>query len=129
MSSIVDALLTSDNPDVDLAAGPGLLNRIRNSPRKRAPPRSSSRLRGPPSESHGQQSEDEGLPDDEVVGSRGASGRPQPEDRPIPRVVDITGETVQQNFEDFLEQYASSFSLHRFSPFPTWKRIFRCWFE
>ncbi len=30
-------------------------------------------------------------------------------DRAVPQVVDVTGETVQQNFEDFLEEYVFTF--------------------
>ena len=61
---------------------------------------------GPPSESQGNRSDDEAFPDDEVVGVRGnvKSRSSQALGRAVPRVVDITGETVQQNFEEFLQQ-------------------------
>ncbi|KAI9694136.1 MAG: MCM DNA helicase complex subunit mcm6 [Bathelium mastoideum] len=67
--------------------------------------RSSSRPRGPPSESAGARSE-LGFPDDEVVGLRGTTRRPTAgPNTDIPRVVDLTGETLSQRFEDFLENY------------------------
>lgn len=105
MSSLVDALLNSDNLDLNLAAaaagsdGPTLQSR--NKPSRR----SSSRPRGPPSESNGHLSDNEGFPDDEVVGLRGTDRlRPRnPLDRAVPRVVDQIGEAVQLHFEKFLE--------------------------
>jgi DNA replication licensing factor MCM6 len=103
MSSLFDAVLASNNLDSDLAA------ENRNKTPKRAADRrphapSSSRPRGPPTESLGARSDDEGLPDDEVVGARGTTGRPRnPMDRAVPRVVDAVGEKVQESFEQFLE--------------------------
>lgn len=99
MSSLVDAVINSSGLPFDSDIPSDL-------PYHRPADQSLSRPRGPPSESHGHRSDDEGFPDDEVVGVRGTVGnRPrQPMDRAIPRVVDVTGETVQQNFEEFLEQ-------------------------
>lgn len=101
MSTLVDAVLNSNG----LPLGSDIPS---DYPYRRPANRSSSRPRGPPSESHGHRSDDEGFPDDEVVGVRGTiRNRPiQSMDRAIPRVVDVTGETVQQNFEEFLEQCA-----------------------
>src|SRR2546421_7352048 len=101
MSSITGAILTSDNVDSDSVAG----LRSRGSQQRYSRNRSSSRPRGPPSESAAAQSDDEGFADDRVVGARGDSRRPKnPFDRAVPRVVDSVGEVVQQRFEDFLEQ-------------------------
>ncbi|KAI9780274.1 MAG: MCM DNA helicase complex subunit mcm6 [Geoglossum umbratile] len=106
MASLNHAVLSSDRLDFDLAA------EDRNKTPKRATDRrprdapSSSRPRGPPTESLGARSDDEGLPDDEVVGARGTSGRPRnPMDRAVPRVVDAVGEKVQESFEQFLETF------------------------
>lgn len=61
---------------------------------------SSSRPRGPLSESVGPMSDDEGFADDQIPqGSR----RPKKRDAPIARVEDAVGLTVQSTFEDFLE--------------------------
>jgi DNA replication licensing factor MCM6 len=62
---------------------------------------SSARPRGPPSESVNPQSDDEGFADDQVpLGiNRPRDGR----DRPIPRVEDMVGLAVQENFEGFIE--------------------------
>lgn len=99
MSSLVDAVLNSDNIDLDLAAGakyPG--------PSSQRDPPPSSRPFGPPSESNAPFSDAEGFADDEVVGARGTVPRPQdPRNRNVPKVVDAAGERVQQTFEDFLE--------------------------
>ncbi|KFY28994.1 hypothetical protein V493_02590 [Pseudogymnoascus sp. VKM F-4281 (FW-2241)] len=64
---------------------------------------SSVRPRGPPSESLAPQSDDEGFADDQVpVGIT----RPRNiHDRPIPRVEDKVGLSVQSNFETFLEKF------------------------
>ena len=68
--------------------------------------RSSPAPYGPPSESNGALSDVEGFPDDEVVGARGTDrNRPRdPMARAVPRVVDRVGETVAEEFENFLEQ-------------------------
>ncbi|KAI4246214.1 MAG: hypothetical protein L6R42_009984, partial [Xanthoria sp. 1 TBL-2021] len=69
MSAIVDRILTSDNPDLDLAAGRPS-NGASNQPNGRNRQRSSPRPYGPPSESNGALSDAEGFPDDEIVGVR-----------------------------------------------------------
>lgn len=105
MSSLIDAIIASDPLALnsEQGAGSGGLNSTAS---RRPTQRSSSRPRGPPSESYGHRSDDEGFPDDEIVGARGTvKGRPKNLlDRAVPRVVDVTGETVQQNFEEFLEE-------------------------
>jgi DNA replication licensing factor MCM6 len=102
MSSLLDAVLASDNLDSDLAAVNG--NAAPKRAADRRPRIPSSRPRGPPTESLGHRSDDEVLPDDEVVGVRGTDRRPgNPLDRVIPRVVDAVGEKVQESFEQFLE--------------------------
>ncbi|KAI9821659.1 MAG: MCM DNA helicase complex subunit mcm6 [Pycnora praestabilis] len=106
MSSLVDAVLNSDNLDLDLAAVAGS-DALTPAPQRRSRQRSSSRPGGPPSESLGDHSDAEGFPDDEVVGVRGTD-RKRPRnimDQAIPRVVDQTGETLQLRFEEFLETY------------------------
>ncbi|KAI9675945.1 MAG: MCM DNA helicase complex subunit mcm6 [Trizodia sp. TS-e1964] len=96
------AALFSDRPS---ARRPGSDARSAR-PKNRHSVRSSSRPRGPPSESNAPQSEEEPFPDDEVVGSRGTTNRPRnPMDRAVPRVVDTTGELLGQRFEDFLETF------------------------
>ena len=99
MSSIVDAIINSDNLDLDLGVG------RKDLPNKRAREKSSPRPRGPPSESNGHPSEIGGFGDDEVVGVRGTVGnRPRnPMDRAIPKVVDVLGEKVAEEFETFLD--------------------------
>ena len=106
MSSLVDAVLNSDNLDLDLAAAAAPSDGPTPAPHHVRTPRSSSRLGGPPSESHGHPSDDEGgFPDDEVVGIRGnvKNRFRDPFGNAVPKVVDQVGETVQQNFEEFLE--------------------------
>ncbi|KAH8602008.1 MCM2/3/5 family-domain-containing protein [Bisporella sp. PMI_857] len=63
---------------------------------------SGNRPRGPPSESVGPQSDDEGFADDQVPAGR---SRPKQSDRAVPRVVDEVGVAVQAAFEDFLETF------------------------
>lgn len=101
MSSIVDGLLTSDNPDLDLAAG----SRKNGGP-KLSNGRSARRSSIPPSESNGALSDVEGFPDDEIVGVRGTDrNRPRdPMARAVPKVVDRVGEKVAEEFENFLDQ-------------------------
>lgn len=101
MSSIVDGLINSDNPDLDLAHG-ARTNGASKMPNSRGAQRSSM----PPSESNGALSDVEGFPDDEVVGARGTD-RNRPKDpmaRAVPRVVDRVGEKVAEEFENFLDQ-------------------------
>ncbi|ATZ56145.1 Bcmcm6 [Botrytis cinerea B05.10] len=62
----------------------------------------SGRPRGPPSESAGAMSDDEGFADDAIPQN---TNRPRKSDRPIPRVEDAIGQYVQLTFEEFLESY------------------------
>ncbi|OBT41868.1 minichromosome maintenance protein 6 [Pseudogymnoascus sp. WSF 3629] len=64
---------------------------------------SSVRPRGPPSESLAPQSDDEGFADDQVP--TGIARPRNIHDRPIPRVEDKVGLSVQSNFETFLEKF------------------------
>ncbi|KAI4095158.1 MAG: hypothetical protein L6R37_007117 [Teloschistes peruensis] len=112
MSSVVDGLIRSDNPDLDLAAGrrPNGAVRTSNGPNRQ---RSSPRPYGPPSESNGALSDAEGFPDDEVVGLRGTDrNRPRdPMRREVPKVVDQVGEKVAEEFENFMEDYIEDITL------------------
>ncbi|OJD40185.1 dna replication licensing factor mcm6 [Diplodia corticola] len=101
MSSLVDAVVGSDNFGLDAATPASAASQTPRRPRNR----SSSRPRGPPSESAGANSDAEGFPDDEVVGARGTARRSAGPRTDIPRVVDVTGETLAQRFEEFLESY------------------------
>ena len=100
MSSIVDALIHSDNVDLDLAIG------RKNGSRRTNGHRSSPRPQGPPSESNGYLSDVEGFADDEVVGIRGTdrSRQQNTTDRVVPKVADVLGEKVAEEFETFLDQ-------------------------
>ena len=102
MSSVVGAMLNSDDPNMNLAAK----NAAARTANRRSVARSSPRPYGPPSESNGALSDNEGFPDDEVVGARGTDrNRPQdPMARAVPKVVDKVGEKVAEEFEKFLEQ-------------------------
>ena len=104
MSSIVEGLLNSGNPDLDLAAGGGGRNGVTKTANGRS--RSAQRSSMPPSEPGGALSDVEGFPDDEVVGVRGTDrNRPRdPMARAVPKVVDKVGEKVAEEFENFLEQ-------------------------
>ncbi|KAI4253836.1 MAG: hypothetical protein LQ352_003445 [Teloschistes flavicans] len=112
MSSVVDGLIRSDNPDLDLAAGrrPNGPARSSNGPNRQP---SSPRPYGPPSESNGALSDVEGFPDDEVVGVRGTDrNRPRdPMRREVPKVVDQVGEKVAEEFENFMEEYIEDITL------------------
>ncbi len=112
MSSLVDAVLASENPGLDSAGPSGRDERVRSA--RRVTPFSSSKPRGPPTESQGPQTDDveAGFPDDEVVGLRGnvKNGARQPSGQ-VPRVVDVTGETVQQTFEEFLQEFDLTIAL------------------
>jgi len=100
MSSLADAILSSDSVGSNAAA------RRNKQPNARDGPRSSPRPRGPPSESNGHLSDAEGFPDDEVVGVRGTDrNRPRnPMDRAIPKVTDEIGERVADVFEEVLDK-------------------------
>lgn len=99
MSSLVDAVIGSDNFGLDTATPASTASQAGRRPQNRSP----SRPRGPPSESAGANSDIEGFPDDEVVGARGTVRRSAGPRQDIPRVVDVTGETLSQRFEEFLE--------------------------
>lgn len=101
MSSIVEGLLNSDNPDLDLAAG------AQTNGAPKMPNRSAQRSSVPPSEGTGALSDVEGFPDDEIVGARGTDrNRPRdPMARAVPKVLDKVGEKVAEEFENFLDQY------------------------
>ncbi|CAF9927404.1 MCM DNA helicase complex subunit mcm6 [Imshaugia aleurites] len=110
MSSTVDRLLTSDNPDLDLAAG----SRKNGAPKMtNGRSRSGQRSSIPPSESNGALSDVEGFPDDEIVGVRGTDrNRPRdPMARAVPKVVDRVGEKVAEEFENFLDQFIEDLTL------------------
>lgn len=98
MSSLLDAVLNSDaapTPSSD-AATPRPPQYMRSS---------SARPRGPPSESAGAHSDTEGFPDDEVVGARVPGRRINALRTDVPKVVDVTGETLSLRFQEFLEKY------------------------
>ncbi|KAJ8107546.1 hypothetical protein OPT61_g8792 [Boeremia exigua] len=99
MSSLLDAVLHSDiaATPASTAGGP--------TPRSSGIRSSSARPRGPPSESNGANSDIEAFPDDEVVGARGGVRRGNGPRTDIPRVVDVTGETLALRFQEFLENY------------------------
>lgn len=97
MTSIVDAVMASDNLDADLAATPS----DAATPKARSVQRGSSLRPGAiPSEGNVPQSDIEGFEDDQVPGN---SARPRRSDRPIPKVEDRVGLAVQDTFERFLE--------------------------
>lgn len=66
---------------------------------------SSARPRGPPSESLGAPSDDEaeGFADDQIPGRRRRGDNSN-----IPRVEDRIGITVQEHFENFIEEYVGA---------------------
>ncbi|OSS45205.1 hypothetical protein B5807_09354 [Epicoccum nigrum] len=104
MSSLLDAVLHSDAAatPASTAGGP--------TPRSSGIRSSSARPRGPPSESNAANSDIEAFPDDEVVGARGGSRRPNAPRTDIPKVVDVTGETLSLRFQEFLENYVEESS-------------------
>ncbi|KAL8856870.1 MAG: hypothetical protein Q9178_006587 [Gyalolechia marmorata] len=112
MAAIVDRMLSSDNAEFDLAAG-RRSNGTSNQPNRRNRQRSSPRPYGPPSESNGALSDVEGFPDDEVVGVRGTDrNRPRdPMQREVPKVVDLVGEKVAEEFENFMENFIEDITL------------------
>jgi len=98
MSSLLDAVIQSDNADQDPRSDEA-------APERRRQARGSSRPRGPPSVSTpGAHSDMPGFEDDEVVGIRGnRRGRGPNED--MPPVVDQTAETLALRFQEFLDEY------------------------
>ncbi|OCK83672.1 MCM-domain-containing protein [Lepidopterella palustris CBS 459.81] len=100
MSSVVEAIFNSDALDRDLAAA---TSSDPAAARRKTP--SSSRPRAPPSESAGANSDAEGFPEDEIVGARGPGRRANASAGDVPKVVDVTGETLSQQFEVFLQAY------------------------
>lgn len=72
-----------------------------------APRKPDNRSSLPPPSSAGALSDNEGFPDDEIVGARGTDrNRPRdPMARAVPRVVDRVGEKVCEEFEGFMEKY------------------------
>ena len=102
MSSIVDAVLRSDNLDLDLAPRGGS-DAISSTP-NHSQRRTTSRLGDPMSE-NSLHADEERFADDRVVGLRGTlKNKPQnPQANPIPRVLDQVGAKVQHEFEYFLE--------------------------
>lgn len=118
MSSLVDAVINSDNLASDHAPSAELEQQKRRErqrmQRGSSRPRSSSRPGGPPSESAGSRSDIDGLLDDDVVAAqqirrRRGAGRQRQD---IPRMVDSLGENVSRRFQDFLEKYASCHSIN-----------------
>ncbi|KZF23297.1 DNA replication licensing factor Mcm6 [Xylona heveae TC161] len=118
MSSLLDSVFGSDHNNQHDQMSSGGANGIPSGGGRTPTPsvgaarsvRSSSRPRGPPtamSESVGPHSDDGAFPDDQVVGLRGTDRkRPgNPLDEGPPKVVDATGETLQQRFEEFLETF------------------------
>ncbi|KAF8446470.1 MCM2/3/5 family-domain-containing protein [Terfezia claveryi] len=119
MSSLVDAVLRSDF-DIP-ASSPSALPEIPRTPRPSA--RSGSRLNPavssplrrrdssrPRGTLHSEQDEEDEVmddPEDEVVGNRGANGRPRRlgDLNAIPKVQDQTSETLREIFEKFLEEF------------------------
>lgn len=101
MSVFLDTLFSDGAP---ASSAPGS---SAPAPHRRQNVRSSSRPRGPPSESAGANSDIEGFPDDEVVGVRGTARRARGPPGDIPKVVDAPGEKLVDEFENFLEKYAA----------------------
>lgn len=115
MSSLVDVVLRSDF-DIPTSS-PGALPEIPRTPRagggrgSRLNPASSPRrseASRPRGTLHSEDGEDElmGDPEDEVVGLRGAAGRPRRlgDVSAIPKVQDQTSEILREIFEQFLEE-------------------------
>lgn len=97
MSSLLDLALNSD-------AAPTPSSAIGNDARTPLMRSSSARPRGPPSESAGANSDIEGDPDDEIIGARVPGRRTNAPRTDIPKVVDVTGETLSLRFQEFLEK-------------------------
>ncbi|KAF2873325.1 MCM2/3/5 family-domain-containing protein [Massariosphaeria phaeospora] len=90
MSSLMDVALNSDTAPTP-ASDPG---------NARTP-----RPRAPLSESAGANSDAEGFADDEVVGARVPGRRANGPRTDVPKVVDVTGETLSLRFQEFLESF------------------------
>lgn len=99
MSSLLDAVLNSDAPAPTPSSDAGAARTPRDRMRS-----SSARPRGPPSESNGANSDIEGFADDEVVGARVPGRRANGPRTDVPKVVDVTGETLSLRFQEFLER-------------------------
>jgi len=97
MSSLLDLALNSD-------AAPTPSSAFGNDARTPLMRSSSARPRGPPSESAGANSDVEGDPDDEIIGARVPGRRTNAPRTDIPKVVDVTGETLSLRFQEFLEK-------------------------
>ncbi|KAF2121351.1 MCM2/3/5 family-domain-containing protein [Lophiotrema nucula] len=98
MSSLLESIINSDAPAPTPSSDAG------NARRPQQFRSSSARPRGPPSESAGANSDAEGFPDDAPAGR--VSGRRVNGPRAdIPKVVDVTGETLSLRFQEFLESY------------------------
>lgn len=105
MSSLVDAVINSDFFQPDNAATDQQQRQKRDDRRRyqRGPsrPRSSSRPRGPPSESAGARSDVDGFLDDEIAQPPVRRNNGPRAD--VPKVVDKIGELMVRRFEEFLE--------------------------
>jgi DNA replication licensing factor MCM6 len=104
MSSLLDAVLHSDDAAAATPAGATPSSDPGNARRSHQFRSSSARPRGPPSESAGANSDVEGFADDEVVGARGGGRRVNGPRTDVPKVVDVTGETLSLRFQEFLER-------------------------
>jgi hypothetical protein len=104
MTSFIDGIFGSDAPNPSTPASSGLPQA------RRRTDRSSSRPRGPPSESNGAPSDIDGFHDDEIVGARGTVGRPRGPAGEISKVVDRLGEALVGIFETFLERCVYPYS-------------------
>jgi DNA replication licensing factor MCM6 len=109
MTSFIDGIFGggSDAPGPSTPASSGLPTA------RRRTERSSSRPRGPPSESAGAPSDIDGFHDDEVVGVRGTVARPRGPPGDVPKVVDRLGEALVGVFETFLEKYGKHLGIVR----------------
>lgn len=97
MSSLLDTIIHSD-------AAPTPSSDVGHADRSQRG--SSVRPRPPPSPSAGLNSDIDGFADDEVVGARGVPGRRALGPRVnVPKVVDVTAESLGHRFEEFLERW------------------------
>ncbi|KAF1993140.1 DNA replication licensing factor mcm6 [Amniculicola lignicola CBS 123094] len=96
MSSLLESIFQSDAAAATPSSDPG---------NARRPPSSSAPPRAPPSESAAAHSDGEGFADDEVVGARLPGRRINGPRVDVPKVVDVTGETLSLRFQEFLEGY------------------------